>query len=243
MGKYYYKKKDKFPKRKILRLISLGIFLTGAAIVIYVFFPLLSWQIYFAPVFASQNITAPIPQNTVVSSSTIGSLIQQASDGLAGIDYTNAQNWFPNFKFQRSGAPKITSYTISIPKLKLTNVTVSTVDNDLAKHLVNYGGTAIPADKGNAVIFGHSTLPQLYEAKNYKTVFTFLYELTPGDEIDVNVANVGYKYKVENVTVVDPNNTSVLQQSYDDSFLTLVTCTPPGTIWKRLVVRARLIKI
>jgi sortase A len=179
----------------------------------------------------------------VVSSSTIGSLIQQASDGLAGIDYTNAQNWFPNFKFQRSGAPKITSYTISIPKLKLTNVTVSTVDNDLAKHLVNYGGTAIPADKGNAVIFGHSTLPQLYEAKNYKTVFTFLYELTPGDEIDVNVANVGYKYKVENVTVVDPNNTSVLQQSYDDSFLTLVTCTPPGTIWKRLVVRARLIKI
>jgi sortase A len=243
MGKYYYKKKDKFPKRKILRLISLGIFLTGAAIVIYVFFPLLSWQIYFAPVFASQNITAPIPQNTVVSSSTIGSLIQQASDRLAGIDYTNAQNWFPNFKFQRSGAPKITSYTISIPKLKLTNVTVSTVDNDLAKHLVNYGGTAIPADKGNAVIFGHSTLPQLYEAKNYKTVFTFLYELTPGDEIDVNVANVGYKYKVENVTVVDPNNTSVLQQSYDDSFLTLVTCTPPGTIWKRLVVRARLIKI
>jgi sortase A len=243
MGKYYYKKKDKFPKRKILRLISLGIFLTGAAIVIYVFFPLLSWQIYFAPVFASQNITAPIPQNTVVSSSTIGSLIQQASDSLAGIDYTNAQNWFPNFKFQRSGAPKITSYTISIPKLKLTNVTVSTVDNDLAKHLVNYGGTAIPADKGNAVIFGHSTLPQLYEAKNYKTVFTFLYELTPGDEIDVNVANVGYKYKVENVTVVDPNNTSVLQQSYDDSFLTLVTCTPPGTIWKRLVVRARLIKI
>jgi sortase A len=243
MGKYYYKKKDKFPKRKILRLISLGIFLTGAAIVIYVFFPLLSWQIYFAPVFASQNITAPIPQNTVVSSSTIGSLIQQASDGLAGIDYTNAQNWFPNFKFQRSGAPKITSYTISIPKLKLTNVTVSTVDNDLAKHLVNYGGTAIPADKGNAVIFGHSTLPQLYETKNYKTVFTFLYELVPGDEIDVNVANVGYEYKVENVTVVDPNNTSVLQQSYDDSFLTLVTCTPPGTIWKRLVVRARLIKI
>jgi sortase A len=243
MGKYYYKKKDKFPKRKILRLISLGIFLTGAAIVIYVFFPLLSWQIYFAPVFASQNITAPIPQNTVVSSSTIGSLIQQASDSLSGLDYTNAQNWFPNFKFQRSGAPKITSYTISIPKLKLTNVTVSTVDNDLARHLVNYGGTAIPADKGNAVIFGHSTLPQLYEAKNYKTVFTFLYELTPGDEIDVNVANVDYKYKVENVTVVDPNNTSVLQQSYDDSFLTLVTCTPPGTIWKRLVVRARLIKI
>jgi sortase A len=243
MAKYYYKKNQSFTKHKILRLLSLGLFLTGASIVIYVFFPLLSWQIYFAPVFASQNITAPIPQSTVVSGSTIGSLIESASNSLLGMDDTNAQNWFPNLKFQKSGAPKIPGYTISIPKLKLNNINVSTVDNDLAKHLVNYGGTAIPADKGNAVIFGHSTLPQLYDAKNYKTVFTFLYELAPGDEIDANIGNVTYKYKVENITVVDPNNTSVLQQNYDDSFLTLVTCTPPGTIWKRLIVRSRLMKI
>lgn len=243
MGKYYYKKRDKFAKKKILRLISLGLFLTGASIVIYVFFPLLSWQIYFAPVFASQNITAPIPQSTVVSGSTIGSLIEGASNSLLGTDYTNAQNWFPNFKFQKSGAPKFQSYTISIPKLKLNDIIVSTVDNDLAKHLVNYQGTAIPADKGNAVIFGHSTLPQLYDSKNYKTIFTFLYKLIPGDEINVDIGNIVYKYKVENITVVDPNNTAVLQQNYDDSFLTLVTCTPPGTIWKRLIIRARLEKI
>jgi len=244
MAKYYkYKKKKILAKRKILRLISLGTFLTGAVIVVYVFFPLLSWQIYFAPVFASQNIKAPIPQNTIVSASTISSLIEEASNSLSGTDYTNAQNWFPSFKFQNSGAPKFQSYTISIPKLKLSNLVVSTVDNDLASHLVNYQGTALPADKGNAVIFGHSTLPQLYNAKSYKTVFTFLYELAPGDEIDATIGNVTYKYKVENVTVVDPDNTSVLQQDYDDSFLTLVTCTPPGTIWKRLIVRSRLMKV
>ena len=107
MRKYYYKKQQKLQKRKILRLISLGIFLTGAAIAMYVFFPLLSWQIYFAPVFASQNITAPIPQNTVVSASTIGSLIEQASNSLAGVDYSNAQNWFPNLKFKYAETPKI----------------------------------------------------------------------------------------------------------------------------------------
>jgi hypothetical protein len=33
--------------------------------------------------------------------------------------------------------------------------------------------------------------------KNYKTIFTFLYELTPGDEINVNIENVIYKYKVK----------------------------------------------
>jgi len=243
MGKYYYKRKNKNDKRKILRLLSLGIFLSGALIVIYVFFPLISWQIYFAPIFANQSIAAPIPQNTIVSSLTIGSLIQEASNSLSGIDYINAQNWFPSFKYQKSGTPRVQTYTLSVPKLKLKDILVSTVDNDLSKHLVNYGGTAIPSDKGNAVIFGHSTLPQLYDQKNYKTVFTFLYELSPGDEITANIENVIYKYKVENVTVVAPNNTSVLQQNYDDSFLTLVTCTPPGTIWKRLIVRARIEKL
>lgn len=240
MGKYYYTKGYKNYKRKALRLISLGIFLTGLGIMIYVFFPLLSWQIYFAPIFSNQNVAAPIPQNTIVSGSTIGSLIEDVSNSLSGIDYNNAQNWFPNLKIQKSGKPRIQNYTLSIPKLKIVNAKVSTVDNNLAEHLVNYAGTAIPADTGNAVIFGHSTLPQLYDAKNYKTVFTFLYELTQGDEIDVNIENVIYKYKVANVTVVDPNDTSVLQQNYSDSYLTLVTCTPPGTIWKRLIIKAKL---
>jgi sortase A len=240
MGKYYYTKGNKTYKRKTLRLIALGMLLTGLGIMVYVFFPLLSWQVYFAPVFSGQSITAPIPQNTIVSGSTIGSLIEEVTNNLSGIDYTNAQNWFPNLKIQKSGKPKIQNYTLSIPKLKITNAMVSTIDNDLARHLVNYGGTSIPADKGNAVIFGHSTLPQLYDSKNYKTVFTFLYELTPGDEIDANIENVTYKYKVENITVVDPDNTSVLQQNYNDSYLTLVTCTPPGTIWKRLVIKAKL---
>jgi len=243
MGKYYYKKANKKDKKRILRLIALGIFLTGASIVIYVFFPLLSWQVYFAPIFSNQSVASPIPQSTIVSSSTIGSLIEEVSNSLSGIDYTNAQNWFPNLKTQKTGKPRVQSYTLSIPKLKLKDINVSTVNNDLARNLVNYGGTAIPADTGNAVVFGHSTLPQLYNPKDYKTIFTFLYELTPGDEIDANIENVMYKYKVENITVTDPNNTSVLQQNYNDSYLTLVTCTPPGTIWKRLIIKARLQKI
>ena len=108
--------------------------------------------------------------------------------------------------------------------------------------MVNYGGTAVPPDNGNAVIFGHSTLPQLYAEGNYKTIFTFLYKLTVGDEIIVTSTNITYKYRIENISVVDPDNTSVLEQSFDDSYITLITCTPPGTIWKRLVVKARLIK-
>ena len=242
MGKiYYHKNKEQQSRKKLIfRLISFGIFSFGLIIIIYVFFPLISWQIYFAPAFANQDIAAPIPQNSIVSGSTIQALITEASNSLSGVDYNNATTWFPNFKYQQNGNPRTQFYSISIPKLKITNAVVSTVDIDLASHLINYGGTAIPPDKGNSVVFGHSTLPQLYDAKSYKTVFTFLYELTPGDEIIVNAGNITYKYKVENITVIDPDNTSVLQQTYDDSYLTLVTCTPPGTIWKRLVVKSRL---
>jgi sortase A len=241
MAKYIYTKGHKPRKKKVIKLSALGMFLTGIFISLYVFFPLLSWQIYFAPVFANQNISSPIPKSNVVSNSTVKTLLSQATNNLSGVDYSNAQNWFPSYKYHKVESPKTSMYTITIPKIKIENAVVSAVDIELDKHLVNYGGTSIPPQKGNAVVFGHSTLPQLYDPKNYKTVFTNLFKLQQGDEIIVNVMGKVYNYRTESITVVDPDNTSVLEQNYDSSFLTLVTCTPPGTIWKRLIVKARLI--
>lgn len=236
------KKKVKNKRKKILKVLSLLFMLIGSLIVLYVFFPLISWQLYFASKFDSQDIAIPIPKTTVVSSNNIQTLVNNASNSFAGVDYTDASNWFPNYKFQK-GSVRIQYYSISIPKIGIKNAIVSTNDTNLSKHLVNYFGTALPPEKGNAVIFGHSTLPQLYDPKDYKTVFTNLYKLSPGDQIFVNTSGSAYKYIVESVIVVDPDNTTVLEQNYDDSFLTLVTCTPPGTIWKRLVIKARIIKV
>lgn len=222
-----------------LKLFGIFLLILGISIIVYVFFPLISWQIYFAPIFASQDIASPIPKISIVSNNSVESLIGQASESFT-TDSTNAQNWFPTFKTQKRTDIRITTFKISIPKLNIKNANVSTIDTNLAKHLVNYPGTSIPPEKGNAVIFGHSTLPQLYNKSDYKTIFTNIYTLTPSDEIVVNVLGNEYKYKIESITVVDPENTSVLEQNYSDSFLTLVTCTPPGTIWKRLVIKARL---
>lgn len=241
MGKYYYKKPSRITVKLFARLASLLAILLGFAIAAYVFFPLISWQIYFAPAFASQDIAVPIPQNSLVNSSTIGNLIAAATDSLTGVDYNNAQNWFPNFKLQTEKTKtRVDFYTLTIPRLNLTNALVSAVDNDLSKHLVNLAGTAIPADKGNAIIFGHSTLPQLFNPKDYKTIFANAYQLQTGDEIIVKLGDVSYKYRIYSITVVNPTDTSVLEQDYSDSFLTLITCTPPGTIWKRLIVKSRL---
>jgi len=238
----YYKKNKKIDKKIFLKSVSIIIILSGVLLTAYVFLPLISWQIYFAPIFANQEINAPIPSNTIVSGKSITSLLSQAQESLSGVDYTNAQNWFPTYKYQKFDNPEVKFYKISIPALDIENALVSTTDTNVGKHLVNYGGTAIPPEKGNAVVFGHSSLPQLYRKNDYKTIFANLYKLIPGDSIKITVGKKTYKYTVENITIVDPNNTSVLEQNFDDSFLTLVTCTPPGTVWKRLVVKSRMEK-
>ena len=120
---------------------------------------------------------------------------------------------------------------------------MSTRDNNLAIHLVNYQNTAIPPDNGNAVIFGHSTLPQLFNPNDYKTIFATAYQLRLGDEIYATVNGASFKYRVFNISVVEPTDTSIFEQNYDNSYLTLVTCTPPGTTWKRLIIKAKLEKI
>lgn len=239
----YYKKNKKINKKIFLKAFSLLTFIAGVLTAAYVFLPLISWQIYFAPVFANQEINAPIPSSTIVSAKSITSLLSQAQENLSGVDFTNAQNWFPTYKYQKNEQPEVEFYKLTIPTLDIEDALVSTVDTDVGKHLINYGGTAIPPEKGNAVIFGHSSLPQLYKKSDYKTIFANLYKLLPGDRIKITVGKKTYKYKIENITIVDPNNTSVLEQSYDDSFLTLVTCTPPGTTWKRLVIKSRMEKI
>lgn len=223
------------------RILGACISFVGIGIMMYIFMPLVIWQLTLAPVFASQAVALPIPKTTVVSPATIKSLLANSMTSI-GVDYTNASNWFPGYTV-RPGDGRIPSYFLSIPKLHIANAFVSTVNTDLSTHLVHLGGTAIPPDKGTGVIFGHSTLPQLFDPNNYRTIFANAYRLEVGDEIIANVSNVTYKYKIFSIIVVDPDDTSVLTQNIDDSYLTLITCTPPGTVWKRLVVQARLEKI
>lgn len=232
MGKYYYSKNaDKLIRN--LRLLSIVCVVIGLSIISYVLFPIISWQMYFQPAFSSQNITLSIPR---------ANLVDLARNSVDATDYTRAENWFP--KFNPSGEEIDTAlYTISIPDINIKEAEVSTVDTDLTKHLVNYQGTSIPGKNGNAVIFGHSTLPQLFNPKDYKTIFANIYKLKNEDLIYVSIKGVEYSYKIFKIVIVDPSDSSALIQDYDNSYLTLVTCTPPGTIWKRLVVKARLQKI
>lgn len=239
MSSYYYAKSSARGVRRVLRLCGLAVFAFGFIGLGYVFFPFLSWQVYFAPVFAQQVFAAPIPQTTVINQTTVTSLLEHSRNALSSVDYTDAQNWFPGLK-KGKGNASVAHYMLTIPKLGIHNAVVSTRDYNLAKHLVNYSGTAVPPEKGNVVIFGHSTLPQLFNPKDYTTIFATAYKLQLGDEIHTTIRDVTYQYKIFSITVVDPSDTSVFVQNYDASYLTIVTCTPPGTTWKRLIIKSQI---
>lgn len=244
MTKYYYHKSPGifFQPVFFIRMCGVLLFFFGISIVCYIFSPLIIWQFTLAPVFADSQITSPVPRSGVLTPSVLKSLIASSLQHFSGTDYTNASSWFPTYTIHGTTS-RIPNFFLSIPKLAITNAYVSTEDMNLADHLVNLSGTATPPDKGNTVIFGHSTLPQLFNPKDYKTIFADAYKLQIGDTLSVTVENVVYTYTIFSITVVDPEDTSVLEQQYDDSYLTLITCTPPGTIWKRLIIKSRLQKL
>ncbi len=160
------------------------------------------------------------------------------------LDLTKASNWFVGGATEdKFTASNISYYNLSIPKLKIQNAVVGIGGEDLSKNLIQYPGTALPGKKGNAVIFGHSVLPIFFNPKEYISIFSTLPTLKVGDDILVDYDGVSYKYRVESMFEVRPTDIQVLQQDSSDSFLTLVTCVPPGDPRKakRLIVRARVI--
>lgn len=239
MQKYYEKQENpKIKKRKIA-----GVFLIGAGLVtlVYFFFPILSYEMFIAGAISQGSLEVPIPKYLVVSQgANLGSLVSSGIDSITR-NYHDARSWYPNIPSTTKGKTKVSEYKLSIPKLKIENAVVSTTDYDLDRHLIQYFGTSTPGERGTSVIFGHSTIPAWFDPKNYKTIFATLHKIKVGDEIDAQVGDSIYHYRIFSMLITTPEDTNILSQSYDNSYITIVTCTPPGTIWKRLVIRAALV--
>lgn len=169
--------------------------------------------------------------------------VEVLGESTTSIDYSRPESWFPSAPMPSVSPSKITHYTLSIPKLGIKEATVEIGGKDLMKSLIQYPGTALPGQYGNTVIYGHSVLPQFFDPKNYKTIFSTLPTLEEGDEIFINFDGIDYLYKVTSMFEVSPDEIAVLEQRFDGEYLSLITCVPPGTYLRRLVVRAHLVKI
>ena len=136
--------------------------------------------------------------------------------------------------------------TITIPKINVTapvvyepSIAEGSIQKALETGVVHYGNTALPGRPGNSVIFGHSS-NDWWEPGNYKFVFVLLDKLVVGDQFSVNYDSKHYTYQVTGTKVVAPTEVSVLNQTAEPT-MTLITCSPPGTSFKRLVITAKQI--
>jgi sortase A len=236
MRTYLYTKAKRSHLRTIFRFTGLGLSLIGLVFGFYTLSPLISWELYLKPAFANSNFASPIPQTKILTRETLASLLTASTHSL------HQDDWMPTYK-EVQIQTDVSSYELGIPSLNIPSATVSTVDTDLNSHLVQFPGTPLPPKKGNTVIFGHSTLPQLYNPKDYKTIFANALDLKLDDLLRVSINNALFTYRIMSITVVDAEDMSYLTQEHDDSYLTIVTCTPPGTTWKRLIIKARLERI
>jgi sortase A len=143
-------------------------------------------------------------------------------------------------------------FGIVIPKIRANAKVINNIDPfnskeyqwALTKGVAHAKGTAYPGHAGNTFIFAHSSV-DWYIANRYNSVFYLLHKLEKGDKIEMYYKKKKYVYEVTVKKYVDASDVSYLNSqnslnSLNTSILTLMTCWPPGTTYKRLIVQAKI---
>lgn len=136
-------------------------------------------------------------------------------------------------------------FSFVIPKIDARANIVENVDplnkteylEALKNGVAHAKGTNFPGEGRAIFLFSHSTdSPTRYT--QYNAVFYLLKKLEKDDEIIVFRDGKEYRYKVDIKQVVEANDTTWLDPKGSRERLILMTCDPPGTTWKRLMVVA-----
>jgi len=132
-----------------------------------------------------------------------------------------------------AGVSRTSLGRIEISTIGLTAMILEGTDSRTLRRAVGHiPGTPLPGQRGNVAITGHRD-----------TFFRPLRNIRKEDEIRLTTLSGSYRYWVDSIKVVEPEDTKVLADS-DDAILTLVTCYPfyfVGPAPKRFIVRAHRI--
>jgi len=134
-----------------------------------------------------------------------------------------------------------------IPKIEVVSPIIWQVPEDqmvgkLREGVVHYKNTALPGTEGgNVFITGHSSYYS-FDPGKFKTIFALLDRLEKGDSIYITYQNKKYEYRVFDKINVSPKDTSVLYPS-GKTMVSLMTCVPVGTTWRRIIVKAEQVSV
>ncbi len=205
-------------------LIFLGL---GVFLIVQVVMPLVAYKYWeFTAYNENQALLSPNP----------------GAGDVLGVSVKNIDN-FPAFvsNSERRSSLPYEDFTLSIPSINLGATRVEVESNSFEQSLAQMPGTALPGEKGNVFITGHSSLPQFYRPGNFKAIFSHLPEVKKGDEVIIEAGGQRFVYTIKGMKVVDPSETWVINPPDNNGrYLSLMTCVPPGLYLKRLIVLAEL---
>lgn len=122
---------------------------------------------------------------------------------------------------------------VEIPKISV-NLPIyhGTADEVLQKGVGHLEGSSIPVggEGTHSVLTGHTGL-------THAKIFTDLTELEKDDLFYVHVLNQTLAYRVDQIKVIEPENTDDLRRVDGMDYCTLLTCTPYAVNSHRLLVR------
>ena len=122
---------------------------------------------------------------------------------------------------------------VEIPRINIKLPIYHTVSDEvLQKAAGHLEGSSIPAggESTHTVISAHRGLPSA-------ALFTDLDKLEEGDHFLFYVLDDILCYEVDNISVVEPDETELLSVEEGQDLATLLTCTPYGVNSQRLLVR------
>lgn len=143
--------------------------------------------------------------------------------------------------------PVSTEFGLVIEKINANAKIIPQVDPGIEKDYVaalkvgiaQAKGSTEPGEDGNLFLFSHST-DAPWNITRYNAIFYLLRELESGDRVIVFYNNRRFDYIVFDKKIAEASDISFYTNRYDKPVLTLQTCDPPGTVLKRLIVRAKL---
>lgn len=163
--------------------------------------------------------------------------------GVMPVDYADARTWFaaPPPVDVSTPISGVRYFTLSVPSIGIANTPIEINSNDLKKNAIHFPGTPLPGQEGNTVVLGHSALPGIYKPTNPLVVFNSLPKIKVGSEVIVKYDGLTYRYLVKDTREVTPSRVEVLASTRNRYQLTLITCVPLGTYWRRFVATADLV--
>lgn len=209
------------------KLISLSFLSIGIILLSQIMLPLVSFKLFeISKRYEGSNLISPQSNK---SGHVLGVSIKQ-------------EQTFSYFvsNSRRENKPAYDEFTISIPSIKIDHAKVFVDSNNFSKALAQLPGSALPGEKGNLFISGHSSLSEALSIQN--SVFAKLPDVKKGDIIEVFAQKTKFKYRVISIKIVDPKDVSVIAPINEmGRFISLMTCVPPGLNFKRLIVMGEII--